>query len=59
MKRYLVLLFIFVANLAYAQGARIVIDKGVDNPTRIAVVPFNYSGPKLSEDIPEIIRFKF
>ena len=56
MKSYLVLILTLVANLAFAQGARIVIDKGVDNPTRIAVVPFNYSGPKLAEDIPEIIR---
>ena len=56
MKRYLVLLFVFVAHFVNAQGARIVIDKGVDNPTRIAVVPFNYSGPKLAEDIPDIIR---
>jgi len=52
----LVLLFL-VLFTGYAQAQlNITISKGIDNPTRIAVVPFNTSGLKLSEDLPEIVR---
>jgi TolB protein len=47
---------VLLSGYANAQLTNITISHGVDNPTRIAVVPFNYSGSKLSEDIPEIIR---
>ncbi len=56
MKRFLLFFMILFTGYANAQLTNITISKGVDNPTRIAVVPFNYSGPKLAEDIPEIIR---
>ncbi len=56
MKHYLLLLSMFLAGYVNAQGANIIIDKGVDNPTRIAVDDFYYTGAKLSEDIGAIIR---
>lgn len=56
MKRFVLLFIVLLTGYAQAQLTNITISKGVDNPTRIAVVPFNYSGPKLAEDIPEIIR---
>jgi TolB protein len=55
-KRFILLFVVVLSGYANAQLTNITISKGVDNPTRIAVVPFNYSGPKLDEDIPEIIR---
>ncbi len=56
MKRFLLLTLFFVTGFAQAQLTNITITHGVDNPTRIAIVPFNYVGPALPEDIPEIIR---
>lgn len=56
MKRFILFFVVLLSGYANAQLTNITISKGVDNPTRIAVVPFNYSGPKLTEDIPEIIR---
>jgi len=55
-KRLFFMLVVFLSGYAQAQLTNITISKGVDNPTRIAVVPFGFSGPKLSEDIPDIIR---
>jgi TolB protein len=55
-KHFLLLITMCMASYVSAQGANIIIDKGVDNPTRIAVDNFYYTGPKLSEDIGEIIR---
>jgi len=55
-KRLFFMLVIFLSGYAQAQLTNITISKGVDNPTRIAVVPFGFSGPKLTEDIPDIIR---
>ena len=56
MKRFILLFMVVLSSYANAQLTNITISHGVDNPTRIAVVPFNYSGAKLSEDIPQIIR---
>ena len=56
MKRLILLCIVFVAGYAQAQLTNITITHGIDNPTRIAVVPFNYAGPKLTDDIPDIIR---
>lgn len=55
MKRYLLLCLIFVTSLAQAQ-LNLRVTKGVDNPTKIAVVPFAWQGGKLSEDIALIVR---
>jgi len=55
-KRFILLFMVVLSSYANAQLTNITISHGVDNPTRIAVVPFNYSGAKLSEDIPQIIR---
>ena len=59
MIRYLIIGFTLVAsllvNVAQAQ-LDLRVTKGVDNPKRIAVIPFQWAGGKLSEDIPAIIR---
>jgi TolB protein len=55
-KRFLLLMMVFVTGFAQAQLTNITITHGIDNPTRIAVVPFNYAGAALPEDIPQIIR---
>jgi TolB protein len=55
-KRFLLLIVVFLAGSAQAQLTNITITHGIDNPTRIAVVPFSFAGNKLSEDIGEIIR---
>lgn len=44
-----------MVNLASAQ-LDLRVTKGVDNPKRIAVIPFEWTGGKLPEDIPSIIR---
>ena len=54
MKRYLVLCLIFVAGLAQAQ-LNLKVTKGVDNPTKIAVVPFAWAGGRVPEDLAKII----
>lgn len=56
MKRFILLFIVFVTSYAQAQFTNITISSGNDKPIRIAVVPFNTSGLKLTEDIPEIIR---
>ena len=56
MKRFILLMVFFVTSYAQAQLTNINITKGIDNPTRIAVVPMSYVGPKLPEDISEIVR---
>ena len=56
MKRLILVLMVFLSGYAQAQQTNITISRGIDNPTRIAVVPFNFAGPQLSEDIPEIVR---
>lgn len=54
MKRYILVLFLLCVNAAQAQ-LTIQISKGADNPTRIAVVPMEAPGVRLSEDISQII----
>lgn len=54
MKRYLLLCLIFVAGFAHAQ-LNLKVTKGVDNPTRIAVVPFAWAGGRLPEDLAKIV----
>ncbi len=54
MKRIVLFCMILLSGYANAQLTNITISKGIDNPTRIAVVDF--SGPKLAEDIPAIVR---
>ena len=56
MKRFLLLIVFFVVNYAHAQSANITIARGIDNPTRIAVVPLSFAGGVLKEDVGEIIR---
>ena len=56
MKRFILLAFIFITGYAQAQLTNITISHGIDNPTRIAVVPMSYVGGKLPEDISEIVR---
>jgi len=55
MRQLVVLLFLTVSIAAQAQ-LEIVIDKGVSDPTPIAVAPVGWNGAPLSEDIGEIIR---
>jgi len=55
-KRFILLAFIFITGYAQAQLTNITISHGIDNPTRIAVVPMSYVGGKLPEDISEIVR---
>lgn len=53
--RYLVSAFLlFFAISANAQNI-VFVTKGVDNPTKIAVVPFAWTGGRLSEDIAKIV----
>lgn len=54
MKRIVLFCMVLLSGYANAQLTNITISKGIDNPTRIAVDDF--SGPKLAEDIPAIIR---
>lgn len=56
MKRFIFLALMFASGYVFAQAANITISKGIDNPVRIAVVPFNSAVGTLTEDIPEIIR---
>lgn len=56
MKRIVLFCIVLLSGYANAQLTNITISKGIDNPTRIAVDDFSYSGAKLSEDIPAIIR---
>ena len=56
MKRIVLFCMVLLSGYANAQLTNITISKGIDNPTRIAVDDFSYSGAKLSEDIPAIIR---
>ncbi|HWV15224.1 MAG TPA: Tol-Pal system beta propeller repeat protein TolB [Cellvibrio sp.] len=56
MKRFILLALVFFAGYAQAQLTNINITRGVDNPTRIAVVPMAYVGDKLPEDVAEIVR---
>lgn len=55
MRRFIVFLVLLVSSAAHAQ-LNIQISRGVDNPTRIAVVPMAANGLKLSEDISLIIE---
>lgn len=53
--RYLVSAFLlFFAISANAQNI-VFVTKGIDNPTKIAVVPFAWTGGRLSEDIAKIV----
>jgi TolB protein len=52
--RYLMLCLIFVSAVSHAQ-LNLRVTKGVDNPTKIAVVPFALSGGALAEDLAKII----
>lgn len=55
--RYLVLIvFSVLANIASAQLNNVIVTQSVQNPIKVAVVPFEWSGGKLAEDIPAIIR---
>ena len=54
MKRIVLFCMVLLSGYANAQLTNITISRGIDNPTRIAVDDF--SGPKLAEDIPAIIR---
>ena len=56
MKRFILLALVLVSGFAQAQLTNIAITKGIDNPTRIAVVPMAYAGEKLPEDIADIVR---
>lgn len=56
MKRFILLMFVFVTGYAQAQLTNITITRGIDNPTRIAVAPMSYVGEKLPEDIAQIVR---
>lgn len=56
MKRLCIAFLFLLTGYAHAQLTNILISKGVDNPTRIAVVPFSAIGVKLTEDVPEIVR---
>jgi TolB protein len=53
-KRYLILCLLFVAGVTNAQ-LNLKVTKGVDKPTRVAVVPFNWTGGRLPEDIATIV----
>jgi TolB protein len=53
-KRYLLLCLIFVSAITHAQ-LNLRVTKGVDNPTKIAVVPFSVTGGSVSEDLAKII----
>jgi TolB protein len=53
-KRIVLFCMVLLSGYANAQLTNITISRGIDNPTRIAVDDF--SGPKLAEDIPAIIR---
>ena len=54
MKRYLLVCLIFFSAVAQAQ-LNMRITKGVDNPTKIAVVPFAWTGGALAEDLAKIV----
>lgn len=60
MTRYFLLSLAFVAaifaGIANAQQLDLRVTKGVDKPKRIAVIPFEWAGGNLAEDIPAIIR---
>lgn len=58
--RYLIaLLFSCITFIAQAQMNEIIITKGVDKPIKIAIVPFAWSGARIPEDIPSIMRSDF
>ncbi len=58
--RYLIALFFScIAFIAHAQMNEIIITKGVDKPIKIAVVPFAWTGGRIPEDIPSIMRSDF
>ena len=54
MKRYVLLFLMFLSGITHAQ-LNLKVTKGVDNPTKIAVVPFAWAGGRLPEDIAKIV----
>lgn len=59
MRCLIALLFSCLTFLAHAQMNEIIITKGVDKPIKIAIVPFAWSGGRIPEDIPSIMRGDF
>ena len=60
--RYIIaLLVMLVTTVAHAQLNNVVVTQTVQNPIKIAIVPFAWSGGKLPEDVAAIMRndFKF
>ncbi len=55
MKYILGVLVLVVGLVAQAQTNIVFVTKGIDNPTKIAVVPFDWAGGRLSEDVGAII----
>ena len=56
MKRILLFCMVLLSGYANAQLTNITISKGIDNPTRIAVDSFSFSGAKIAEDLSAIVR---
>ncbi|ACE86295.1 tolB protein [Cellvibrio japonicus Ueda107] len=58
--RYLVfILFSVFAMVAHAQMNNVIVTQSVQNPIKIAVVPFDWAGGRLPEDVSSIIRNDF
>jgi TolB protein len=55
MKQMVVFFLLTVSVVTHAQ-LEIVIDRGVQNPTPIAVVPFGWSGAPLNQDVAGVVR---
>lgn len=56
------ILFILLSLLALSVSAQmnnVIVTQTVQNPTKIAIVPFGWSGGRLPEDIPSIMRNDF
>jgi TolB protein len=49
-------MLMMMCGLAQAQSNIVFVTKGIDNPTKIAVVPFDWLGTPLPEDIAKIVR---
>jgi len=53
--RYIISAFLFVVAISASAQNIVFVTKGVDNPTKIAVVPFAWTGGRLPEDIGKIV----
>lgn len=53
--KYIISAFLFVVAISANAQNIVFVTKGVDNPTKIAVVPFAWTGGRLPEDIGKIV----